>query len=391
MKITIVGYGTEGDARPMGALALGLRDAGREVVLVGDISARDMAVGNDFEFHCLEGSIRGSLAPGGALSRVVEKGRFSPASLLQMREWNDEAWLRTIMEAARGADVMVAMPIVASFALSAAWSLGIPAVVGYLQPLSPTKAYPPAGLGFRRTPAIVNKPLGHLVRIGGWGIIGRRINRVRRAMGEPKIGNLAKRTRELCAWSPTLVPQPPDWDPSQTTVTGQWQRSLDPGWDPPSDLAEFLDGGEPPVHVGLGSIPSFTGIESLITAILDGLDGRRCLLSGGWAGLDVERLPDSVRPISFAPFDWLFPRCSVSVHHAGAGTAHLAARAGIPSVTVPIAMDQPFWAERMSAVGVGARPLDRRRVTASAVRAALDEVARLSCTGELRACRGGHG
>lgn len=289
MKITIVGYGTEGDARPMGALALGLRDAGREVVLVGDISARDMAVGNDFEFHCLEGSIRGSLAPGGALSRVVEKGRFSPASLLQMREWNDEAWLRTIMEAARGADVMVAMPIVASFALSAAWSLGIPAVVGYLQPLSPTKAYPPAGLGFRRTPAIVNKPLGHLVRIGGWGIIGRRINRVRRAMGEPKIGNLAKRTRELCAWSPTLVPQPPDWDPSQTTVTGQWQRSLDPGWDPPSDLAEFLDGGEPPVHVGLGSIPSFTGIESLITAILDGLDGRRCLLSGGWAGLDVER------------------------------------------------------------------------------------------------------
>ncbi|MEZ5087172.1 MAG: hypothetical protein R2722_13290 [Tessaracoccus sp.] len=51
-------------------------------------------------------------------------------------------------------------------------------------------------------------------------------------------------------------------------------------------------------------------------------------------------------------------------------------------------MDQPFWAERMSRGGSGeTRPLDERRVTASAVRAALDEVASSLVYGELRACR----
>jgi hypothetical protein len=55
-----------------------------------------------------------------------------------------------------------------------------------------------------------------------------------------------------------------------------------------------------------------------------------------------------------APHDSIFPRCSVVCHHGGAGTTHRALRAGVPQLLVPIAYDQPFWADTICALGVGA-------------------------------------
>src|SRR3712207_8206889 len=43
------------------------------------------------------------------------------------------------------------------------------------------------------------------------------------------------------------------------------------------------------------------------------------------------------------PISTVLPRCSVVVHHGGAGTVHAAVRAGVVSVTVPFLADQPFW------------------------------------------------
>jgi UDP:flavonoid glycosyltransferase YjiC (YdhE family) len=52
------------------------------------------------------------------------------------------------------------------------------------------------------------------------------------------------------------------------------------------------------------------------------------------------------------PHDWLFPRTALVVHHGGSGTSHAAARAGVPSVVVPFAGDQFFWARRMGERGI---------------------------------------
>ncbi|CAK0805980.1 unnamed protein product, partial [Prorocentrum cordatum] len=49
----------------------------------------------------------------------------------------------------------------------------------------------------------------------------------------------------------------------------------------------------------------------------------------------------------------LLPECSAAVHHGGIGTTIAALRAGIPQLIVPIAFDQPYWAERVGALGVG--------------------------------------
>jgi sterol 3beta-glucosyltransferase len=61
--------------------------------------------------------------------------------------------------------------------------------------------------------------------------------------------------------------------------------------------------------------------------------------------------------IEAAPHDWLFPQCSVVVHHGGAGTTAAGLRAGKPTVIVPFFGDQYFWGRTVAAMGLGPHPV----------------------------------
>jgi vancomycin aglycone glucosyltransferase len=58
------------------------------------------------------------------------------------------------------------------------------------------------------------------------------------------------------------------------------------------------------------------------------------------------------------------------VHHGGAGTTTTAALAGAPQVIVPQIVDQPYWAQRVADLGVGADH-DGPTPTAASLSAAL--------------------
>jgi hypothetical protein len=47
-----------------------------------------------------------------------------------------------------------------------------------------------------------------------------------------------------------------------------------------------------------------------------------------------------VSSFQHVPHSALFSRCSLAVHHGGAGTVHAAARAAVPQLVLPIAFDQ---------------------------------------------------
>jgi len=55
------------------------------------------------------------------------------------------------------------------------------------------------------------------------------------------------------------------------------------------------------------------------------------------------------------------------IHHGGAGTTHSAARAGVPSVVVPLAGDQFFWADRLARLGVAPAPVKVRKLRAASL------------------------
>ena len=67
-------------------------------------------------------------------------------------------------------------------------------------------------------------------------------------------------------------------------------------------------------------------------------------------------MPDYALEIEAAPHDWLFPRMRAVVHHGGAGTTAAGLRAGVPAQVLPFFGDQPYWGERIAALGVGPAP-----------------------------------
>ncbi|MEV8022811.1 nucleotide disphospho-sugar-binding domain-containing protein [Streptomyces sp. NPDC086554] len=81
----------------------------------------------------------------------------------------------------------------------------------------------------------------------------------------------------------------------------------------------------------------------------------RGMIQAGWSGLHAES--DDLITVQEVPHAWHFPRTAAVIHHAGAGATEAGLRAGVPSVPVPVQLDQHFWAARLRTLGVSPRPL----------------------------------
>ena len=162
--------------------------------------------------------------------------------------------------------------------------------------------------------------------------------------------------------------------------TGAWilpdERPL------PDELVAFLDAGTPPVYVGFGSMRVSTdGARAAIEAIR--AQGRRALVSRGWAGLALIDDRDDCFAVGEVNQQALFGRVAAVVHHGGAGTTTTAARAGAPQVVVPQAGDQPYWAGRVARLGIGAAhdgPAPTTESLSAALRTALAPQTRARAT-----------
>jgi vancomycin aglycone glucosyltransferase len=135
--------------------------------------------------------------------------------------------------------------------------------------------------------------------------------------------------------------------------TGTWivpdERPL------PSELTAFLDAGAPPVYVGFGSI-AMGGSAAVAQASIEAIRarGRRAIVSRGWAELALVDDRDDCFVVGETNHHALFRRVAAVVHHGGSGTTTTATWAGAPQVVVPQGGDQPYFAGRVAALGIGA-------------------------------------
>jgi sterol 3beta-glucosyltransferase len=167
----------------------------------------------------------------------------------------------------------------------------------------------------------------------------------------------------LYGFSPSVIPAPADWT-GNTHVTGYWFVDEVKNWQPPSALIDFLQSGPAPVYIGFGSMSNRNPEQTadLVIQALERINQRAILLSG-WGGLQRANVPDSIFMLDSVPHSWLFPRVSAVVHHGGASTTAAGLRAGVPSVIVPFFGDQPYWGQRIAELGVGPKPIPRRKLT----------------------------
>ena len=361
MEINILTIGTRGDVQPYLGLGAGLAARGHDVAVQTLAEFKDAVEDTGLEHRALRGDFIAA-----ARARGVE-----PPFAEDVREYRrmaaetlDDEWA-----AAKDADVLVFSP--------AAWGgphiaekLDIPAFAAFPTPVyTPTRTFPSPFIA-RGSLGPFNKVSHALVIKSGPAIFCKPISHWRRnVLGLPKRGG--RTFPMLYAFSEHVVPRPPDW-PEDVVVTGYWFHDSDQSWRPPPSLAEFIDGGAPPVSIGFGSM--FTRrAEELTKIVLEavGRSGQRAVISTGWGGLRPDDPPDDVFVVDAVPHDWLFPRMAAVVHHGGAGTTAAGLRAGKPSVICPFITDQ-FFGGRVHDLGAGPQPVPQRRLSAERLAAAID-------------------
>ena len=388
MRITSIAYGTRGDVQPALALGRRLQDRGHKVRLVVPSGLTGMV-----EKYGLEAvpsvNTEDLLRTEGGFD-LIESGkrvsmRRSLKSMRRLFEANGPVVIDDAYQASKDADVILSSALSNVFAAAITEKLGIRQVCAMVTPIPlPTRSGPATISAPRPGADSVANYLLHKVLIEriDWSLTQSSSNRFRREVLNLPTQDRAtyvehlRHTPILHGVSPHVVPHPRDW-PATTHTTGYWFLGEDPDWQPPRELLDFLDGGEPPVFISFGSMTARDPGEMtklLVDAVVR--SGRRAILQTGWAGLGARALPlpDAVHVLGAAPYGWLLPRVSAMVHHGGAGTTSQAMAAGIPAVAVPHMGDQPYWGVRIARLGVGPRPIPRVKLTAPRLASAIREM-----------------
>jgi UDP:flavonoid glycosyltransferase YjiC (YdhE family) len=374
MRLTIFTAGSRGDIQPGLLLGQALQRAGFQVRLAAPENFAAWVQGYGLDFHPLRGDVQQIMA-GETGQRFMGSGSANPLrSILAMRKMLGPVALNMLedaLSASRPAEAILCLAVFATLGKTIAEILHIPLLTFEPTPLLPTRAFPAAGWPLQRNlGGLHNRMSGHAMLQVIWQWYRPFVNQFRQRYGLPPFNGAAfarilAATPLLGAYSPAVLPPPPDWPPS-VHITGYWFEEPNSGWRPPRALLHFLEAGAPPVYIGFGSMGgqepgrmAATVVEALQ------ISGQRGLLATGWGGLEAADLPESVFALDAAPHGWLFPRMAAVVHHGGAGTTAQGLRAGVPSVIVPFIVDQRFWGQRVRALGVGPAPLPAKDLTAS--------------------------
>jgi len=367
-RIALATIGTQGDVQPYVALAKGLTAAGHDVVLAAPDDFAEFVTGHGVAFASLGSNIQDLLRDAvfeKAMSRSMV--RNAPALLKRGYALMDTA-TRLGWQAAQGADALV-LNMNTSFGVDIAEALDIPVIMGAPQPLNATREFP---LVAYRGPTLggrLNRLSYSIMSVQQmfYNLPRNRLRREVMGLGPRRSGGFFRDTQgkllpTLYCYSAHVSPRPADW-PESSVITGYWRLEDNSGWEPSDAFKAFLAAGEKPVYIGFGSMPFGAQRNTAILKAAVSQWGGRAVVARGWGGIDPTALPGNIFPIEKAPHDKLFAHVAAVVHHGGAGTTSAGLHLGRPTFVVPQTVDQPYWGERVHALGCGPEPVPLKVLT----------------------------
>ena len=374
MRWLLSSWGSRGDLHPFLALGRGLVQRGHEVTIVGHPEWGADTVAAGLRFVATDEPPRGDILRrhpeilssrwGGipslhALVREVIAPGFPPL-LAALREEMPRH------DAVLAHHFAFPAPIVAE-------SMGKPWVTVTLAPGVVPSAYSLPGAQFGRPGSgPLARARNRFIWAAGRAITRRMVdplvNAMRRDSGLRPVRDAVfaahSRLLNLQLYSRHFAAPAPDWSAEKKQAGFCY-------FDPPGaalapEVEAFLAAGEPPVLFTLGSTASRHPGRFYEEAVE--VCRRRKLRGLLLIGEEENRprdVPDHVLAANYAPYGLVMPRARAVVHQCGIGTLSHVLRAGLPSVAVPFAFDQPDNACRLVALGAAelVRPAERNAAT----------------------------
>ncbi len=386
MRVAVLGFGSRGDVQPLLAIALRLRERGHEVVMTAPQDFTDPIARHDLPFHSIPVNIN-QLLEGEIGQDMMRKGTSLPRMMVaiprltrelgeKLRSANDP-----LESATAEADVILTHGLLTPFAYSVHELRGVPLFMTTAVPLLTTSAFPaPLFPQFGKQPNLYNRLSFSVALPLLFGVMIGPANDWRKRVGLAPLSlrqflRIYQRLPTVLTYSSHVIPKPADWGVN-IHITGYSLLPTPQDWQPSEAMQTFLSQGPPPIFIGFGSmkVPQPQETARIIIEALHQSE-QRGILQAGWGGLRLDDLShDHVLQIGDAPHDWLFSRMSAIVHHGGASTTGAALRSGNPSLIVPFIGDQPFWGNRVAALGAGLSPIPFRRLTVERLAAAFRQL-----------------
>lgn len=367
-SVAIVAFGTRGDTQPYVELGRGLAERGHKVRIACNFVYKKLV--DEAGLECVPLDVD----PGASLRTqdgqdMLSSGRDMAGltdAIVKILGPGAAQSFGLMAQACEDVDAIIATPP-GLVPYSVAEKRGVPYLIARTDAVYPTRAFPHWAIS--RSFGPMNKLTYPMTERVLWRGLRDMINGFRaNALDLPPLpaaGPFGKMRAEgvhtIFNFSPSVLPPPRDW-PAQAHVTGWWFTDTGADWTPPADLAAFLDAGDKPVYVSMGSESTGQDQQRLQALVRGALAkaGVRGILLGDPAELASD---ENLFVLNEAPYDWLMPRLSSVVHHAGTNTIGTVLRAGLPSVACPVFSDQPAWANRLHRLGAAPAPLPLKEIT----------------------------
>lgn len=379
MNIGIQTWGSNGDIRPMLALADGLQKAGHRVTLV--VSSID---NKSYADICRQLHVR--------YLQIPERVDFDLQGFAQRTlRMNTLSWLRALLDEAffpyeqaiytaaqqlaRDNDCVIGHHFLYPLKLAAEKQCKPFFSVTFCHAAIPVAAQAP--FRFPELGARANKiSWKALDLLFNWAL-KKPLTRLWRAEGGAPVENiltglLTSQQLNLVAVDAVFCPPQGQW-PSHHHACGFLNLTEDAQhWTIPPSLQHFLDRGERPVYMTFGSLQQAVPEWSMDLFIAAAhLAGCRAIIQTSSARYPADSCQDDLYFIGKHPHQPLFKHCAAVVHHGGAGTTHAATLSGCPSVVVPFMDEQLFWARQLQSLSLAGEPLPARKVNADNLATAI--------------------
>lgn len=362
MNIGIFTYGTRGDVQPYIALALGLQDKGHKIILAAPENFKDFVEGFGLTFHPLYGDAEGAMNSAEGQSVLKSENTIKLMKYFFGVLHTIRVPLRkSYIDGVNKVDVIIANAATATIISAIAEKQNKKLAFTYfMPPIVITGEFPLGDFDFMNFPAY-NRLTYKLAHTFFWKFVKVETNEFRKELGLPGLKeNLLhhidrQKPLDLYCLSPTLIPQPKDWD-DHHQITGFLTIPTNKRPDNiPADLNDWLAAGAKPIYMGFGSngVGNTAKVVSVINDILTQTN-ERILFCTGWSVFDDLPSHPNLFVAKYVNHEMIFPKCKLGIFHGGAGTLAAMLRNHLPVIIVSFYTDQPTWGKIVERMSLGA-------------------------------------